>query len=113
MTRSTLKVFLNQAVISKYIQNNNHTKQENNNLINSEDFGNDFEKIAIKEHVEIDQLLKFLSNSKDCIFARMTGTGSCCYAAYDNLQNADIAQSRLQDNFPRLWSFVGKNNSIN
>ena len=98
--------------ISKKITNVNNNNIIKENFIIDNDFGNDFESIAIKENNEIDNLLKFLSNRKGCIFARITGSGSCCFAAFNKIKYANESQIKLKYNFPKLWSFVGENNTI-
>ena len=85
----------------------------NNNISNDDDYGNDFENIAIKENEEINQILKYLSSSEKCIFSQMAGSGSCCFAAYEKQEYANKVQISLKENFPKLWSFVGENNIIN
>ena len=87
----------------------NHSK----NILNDDDHGNDFENIAIKENEEINQILKYLSSSEKCIFSQMTGSGSCCFAAYEKKEYANKAEISFNENFPKLWSFVGENNAIN
>ena len=98
--------------ISKNILNVNKRKIIKKNFITKDDYVNDFESIAIKENDEINNLLKFLSNSEGCIFARMTGSGSCCFGAFEKIKFANKSQIKLRDNFPKLWSFVGENNTI-
>ena len=98
--------------ISKNILNVNKSKIIKKNFITKDDYVNDFESIAIKENDEINNLLKFLSNSEGCIFARMTGSGSCCFGAFEKIKFANKSQIKLRDNFPKLWSFVGENNTI-
>ena len=93
--------------------------QKNNNanhaimINNDKDHGNDFENIVFKENQEINLLLKYLSNSEKCIFARMSGSGSCCFAVYEKQEYANRAHSKFKKKFPNLWSFVGENNTIN
>ena len=96
--------------IDRIFQDDNIT---NNNIVNNDDHGNDFENIAINENEEINQILKYLSSSEKCIFSQMTGSGSCCFAAYEKQEYANKAQMNLSENFPKLWSFVGENNTIN
>ena len=96
--------------ISQYLQNDNEINKKNISKINDEDYGNDFENIAKKENDEINQLLFFLSNSDNCIFAGMTGSGSCCFAAFEQSEYAKNVQIKLKNNFPKLWSFAGENN---
>ena len=98
--------------ISRNLKDNN-IANHNNNIVNDDDYGNDFENIAIKENEEINQILKYLSSSEKCIFSQMTGSGSCCFAAYEKKEYANKAQISLKENFPKLWSFVGESCYIN
>ena len=84
----------------------------NNIKFNNIDRGNDFENIVINENEEINQIIKYLSNSEKCIFSQMTGSGSCCFAAYEKKEYAYKAQINFKEKFPKLWSFVGENNTI-
>jgi len=77
------------------------------------DTGNDFEKIAITENKEIKNLLDFLSKTEDCIFARMSGSGSCCYAVFNKQEQAITALKIINSKFSDLWSYIGKNHVIN
>ena len=77
------------------------------------DTGNDFEKIAITENKEIKNLLDFLSKTENCIFARMSGSGSCCYAVFNKQEQAITALKIINSKFSDLWSYIGKNNVIN
>ena len=40
----------------------------------------------------------------------MTGSGSCCFATFEQSEYAKNVQIKLKNNFPKLWSFVGENN---
>ena len=71
---------------------------------------NDFEKIAIFENQEIKKILEYLKGSSNAIFSRMTGSGSCCYAVYKNLEYAVNAKEKFNIDFPDLWTFVCENN---
>ena len=98
--------------ISRNLQDGNIVNHSNN-IVNDDDYGNDFENIVIKENEEINQILKYLSKSEKCIISQMTGSGSCCFAAYEKKEYANKVQMNLNENFPKLWSFVGENNTIN
>ena len=98
--------------IRKNIQYVNKINMIYKNSVTEDDYGNDFESIAIEENNEINNLLKFLSNSEGCIFARMTGSGSCCFGVFEKIKFANKSQIKLRDDFPKLWSFVGENNTI-
>ena len=54
-----------------------------------------------------------LDNLNETIFSRMTGSGSCCYAAFETKKLANEAQVNFQSAYPELWTFVGENNTIN
>ena len=41
----------------------------------------------------------------------MTGSGSCCFAAFKKIKYANKSQIKLKEVFPKLWSFVGENNT--
>ena len=90
----------------------NNIVDHNKNIVKDGDYGNDFVNIAINENEEINQILKFLSNSEKCIFSQMTGSGSCCFAAYEKKKYANKAQINFKANFPKLWCFLGENNII-
>ena len=82
-------------------------------FIHEEDTGNDFEKIAKTENKEIKNLLDFLSNTEDCIFARMTGSGSCCYAVFNKQEQASKALKIINYKFSNLWTYLGQNKTVN
>ena len=104
----TKKMYDKISMIHQY----NNIASHNENIDINENYGNDFENIAINEYEEINQILKYLSNSKKCIFSQMTGSGSCCFAAYEEKEFANKAQMNFKESFPQLWSFVGENNTI-
>ena len=45
-------------------------------------------------------------------FAHMTGSGSCCFAAFNNKDIAIKAQKKFIEKFPDLWSCIAENNTI-
>jgi len=78
-----------------------------------DDNGNDFEKIIRKENIEILNLLNFLSNLENSIFSRMSGSGSCCYAVFDNKKNAKKAFDIISKKYSNYWIYLAENNAIN
>ena len=83
---------------------------EDTEQINEFDNGNDFENIINQTSNEIIQILSFLRGLKKVIFSNLTGSGSCCYAAFENKNHAIKAKSEFNKNFPKLWSYIGENN---
>jgi len=98
--------------LKKYkILDQNYIKQTfNYPSIHKEDYGNDFEKIAKKEHKEIMNLLDYLSNLDDIIFSRMTGSGSCCFAAFKNKTSAKKGFNLITNKFNNYWVKFSKKN---
>ena len=96
-----LSTFDMYAKIKNYFIFNQQYNNQINNLtsLHKNDAGNDFEKIAKTENKEIENLLDFLSKTKDCIFARMTGSGSCCYAVFNKQEQASIALEIINSKF--------------
>jgi len=92
---------------------NIENENENENEINENDTGNDFEKILHNNFRIVQEILDFLNNLNEAIFSRMTGSGSCCYAAFETKKLANEAQVNFKTDYPELWTFVGENNTIN
>ena len=88
------------------IKNNEY----DSDTINDYDSGNDFEKIIIKENNEIKYILKFLQNLDKIIFSGITGSGSCCFAAFDSYEIANNSLNLFKQSYPNLWSLVAENN---
>lgn len=85
--------------ISNEIYNNNYKKLEN-----------DLEETAKKYYPEIKKLINYLLNLNDVLFAKMTGSGSCCYATFNNLFSAEKAMKEIRLSYPDYWSVIVKNN---
>jgi len=92
--------------IKNLIKNNEY----DSDTINEYDSGNDFEKIIIKENNEIKYILKFLQNLDKTIFSGITGSGSCCFAAFDSYEMANNSLNLFKQSYPNLWSLVAENN---
>jgi 4-diphosphocytidyl-2-C-methyl-D-erythritol kinase len=95
---------------------NNYDHQDlipENIQIREGDIGNDFNQIAINESEEYKNIFDLLENLDKSIFARMTGTGSCCYAVFEKEEHALKAMIYFQSKFPDIWSIVCENSNIN
>ncbi len=82
------------------------------NEINEYDNGNDFELLLKEKYDEIESLLNFVKELPNVIFARLTGSGSCIFAAFDSKKNAKNSSLIFKNKFPNLWSAVVENNFI-
>lgn len=81
--------------------------------IYDDDSGNDFEQFMINKNEEYKNIIKFLENINGSIFTRMTGSGSCCYAVFEENEYALNAMLSFKLKFPDLWSIVCENNTTN
>ena len=80
--------------------------------INEDDNGNDFEPILEKQSKEISNLLKFMKSLPETIFVRLTGSGSCIFAAFESKKLAEESLSIFNKRYPLIWSKVVENNFI-
>ena len=69
---------------------------------------NDLEAAAIKLVPEIGHILGLLKASKGNLYARMTGTGSTCFAVFENIEDAAKASSQMPDKY---WKIVASQHS--
>ena len=83
------------------------------NIINENDTGNDFEKIAIEKNNKLKEIFKFLETIENSIFSRMSGSGSCCFSVFEKKEHAKIANEAFKSRFRDLWTCVCENNTMN
>ena len=68
--------------------------------------------ILEKQSKEISNLLKFMKSLPETIFARLTGSGSCIFSAFESKILAEKSLSIFNERFPLIWSKVVENNFI-
>ncbi len=83
------------------------------NIINENDTGNDFEKIAFEKNNKLKEIFKFLETIENSIFSRMSGSGSCCFSVFEKKEHAKIANEAFKSCFKDLWTCVCENNTMN
>ena len=66
-------------------------------------------KIRKQEQIDAGKVLGL----KDIVFYRMTGSGSCCYAVFEEKKHALKAGEIFKSNFSDLWFCVCENNIVN
>jgi len=80
-----------------------------NNLINTlKNDKNDLQTIVESKNKKIKDLIYSLSIQKNCLFSRMSGSGSACYGVFRNLHSAKKAKKLLKKYYPNYWSVVSK-----
>ncbi len=91
---------------------NNKDKNNFDENVNLSEKNNDFEIILTKQNKEINEILKFLKLQQHVIFARLTGSGSCCFATFEKKQYAINAKQEFEAAYPNLWNCVVENNYL-
>jgi 4-diphosphocytidyl-2-C-methyl-D-erythritol kinase len=64
---------------------------------------NGLEQAGRSEAPVIDEVLRLLAASEDCLLARMSGSGSCCFGLYPTRAVAERAASSLQAEHADWW----------
>lgn len=64
---------------------------------------NDLTSAAIKTTPSIEQVLKQITVTQDCVLSRMSGSGSCCFGLYQTEKSAQAAAKEIQKERPRWW----------
>lgn len=68
---------------------------------------NDLERPAFALYPELQSLLKSMQQLPGCSMARMSGSGSACFALFENEQQAKIVQQKWQEKHPEMWTHAG------
>ena len=77
-----------------------YKKTDINFLINS---SNDLEAYAVQNNKIIGDIISHLETSRGSIIARMTGSGSTCFALFDNKKDMENARDSAIDIFKSSW----------
>ena len=69
---------------------------------------NDLQKIVEKKHKRIKGVLNLIKLQKNCLFSRMTGSGSVCFGVFHNRVSANLAVKALKKKFSNYWCVLTK-----
>ena len=69
---------------------------------------NDLQKIVEKKHKKIEKIINIIRLQKNCLFSRMTGSGSVCYGTFSSRKSASLAAKVLKKEFPNYWCKLTK-----
>lgn len=67
---------------------------------------NDLEPPATELAPVIGDILQSMKGIDGCRLARMTGSGSCCFALFEGEERAHDAAAALQEGFPDAWTCI-------
>ena len=101
---------LSKDIYSKNKQfSNSYQKKINSNFQKLFDLNNikldrnDLEQIVFKLHPKIKILNTFIKKQENCIFSRLTGSGSTCVGYFKNLKSTQKAKKNIIKKFPNYW----------
>jgi 4-diphosphocytidyl-2-C-methyl-D-erythritol kinase len=69
---------------------------------------NDLQRIVEKKHPKIKQILHSMKTQKNCLFSRMTGSGSVCFGVFLNKKSAKLSLRVIQKKFPNYRCIIAK-----
>jgi len=69
---------------------------------------NDLQKIVETKHKKIIKILDIIKIQKNCLFSRMTGSGSVCFGAFFNRKSAKQGLVKIQKKLPNCWCVFTK-----
>lgn len=64
---------------------------------------NDLEPAAIQLQPTIQSILNLLKQQSQCALARMSGSGSTCFALFSDSISAQLAAKKLKEKYPAYW----------
>ena len=69
---------------------------------------NDLQKIVESKHEKIKKILDLIKIQKNCLFSRMTGSGSVCFGLFFNKKSAKQGLIKIQKKLPNFWCMLTK-----
>ena len=69
---------------------------------------NDLEKVVFRTYPRIKALKFFIKHQENCIFSRMTGSGSTCVGYFKKLTSAKKAKKNIERKFRSYWCVIAK-----
>ena len=69
---------------------------------------NDLQKIVEIKNKKIKKILDIIKLQKNCLFSRMTGSGSVCFGVLFNIKSAKQGLIKIQKKLPNCWCVLTK-----
>ena len=69
---------------------------------------NDLQKIVETKHKKIRKILNLIKIQKNCLFSRMTGSGSVCFGVFSGRKSAKQGLITIQKKLPNCWCVLTK-----
>ena len=69
---------------------------------------NDLQEIVQTKHEKIKKILDLIKSQKNCLFSRMTGSGSICFGVFSNKKSANQGLIKIKKKLPNCWCVLTK-----
>ena len=69
---------------------------------------NDLQEIVERKYKKIKKILDLIKLQKNCLFSRMTGSGSVCFGVFFNRKSAILGLRTIQKKLPNCWCVLTK-----
>ena len=69
---------------------------------------NDLQSIVEKKYPKIKKILDLIKMQKNCLFSRMTGSGSVCFGVFLNKKSAKLSLRAIKKKLPNNWCEIAK-----
>ncbi len=86
-----------------YIKNYPYFKDQNDFITYLKSLDNDLEVVAIKILPQITGILSAIAETKNCLLARMSGSGATCFGLFNCKNDAIEAKNQLQKDNHNFW----------
>ena len=83
-------------------------KSKNNYIQFIKSEKNDLQKIVETKHQKIRKILDLIKIQNNCLFSRMTGSGSVCFGVFFNEKSAKQGMLRIKKKLPNYWCVFTK-----
>ena len=69
---------------------------------------NDLQSIVEKKYPKIKKILNLMKIQKNCLFSRMTGSGSVCFGVFLDIKSAKLSLRVIQKKLPNYRCTIAK-----
>ena len=106
---STKKVYSKVKKFNLPLKNNlSKIYSKNNYLKFLQNEKNDLQSIVEKKYQKIKKILDIIKIQKNCLFSRMTGSGSVCFGAFLDKKSAMHSLRVIKKKLPNYWCVIAK-----
>ena len=83
-------------------------RTKNKYLLYLQNETNDLQTIVEKNYPKIKRILDLIKIQKNCVFSRMTGSGSVCFGVFLDKNSAKLSLRSIQKKLPNYRCIIAK-----